>query len=86
MPTLVGRNFLGLVRPGTRLRLTAGLAVPRERFVGPGPWRVRNYVDRAEYWTTEDADRRHVYRDVLIALHEPRAMCTCRRPTGGSCY
>jgi protein-L-isoaspartate(D-aspartate) O-methyltransferase len=31
--------------------------VPRERFVGPGPWRVRNSVDRAEYWTTEEPTR-----------------------------
>jgi protein-L-isoaspartate(D-aspartate) O-methyltransferase len=49
-------------------------AVPRERFVGSGPWRVRSSVDRADYWTTKDADPRHVYRDVLIALDEARAL------------
>ena len=48
--------------------------VPRERFVGPGPWRVRSPMDRAEYWTTEDADPRHVYHDALIALVEARGL------------
>ena len=44
-------------------------AVPRERFVGAGPWRVRSPM-KAEYWTTADADPRAVYHDVLIALDE----------------
>ena len=30
--------------------------VPRERFVGVGPWRVKSPWSSAEYWTTEDAD------------------------------
>jgi protein-L-isoaspartate(D-aspartate) O-methyltransferase len=47
-------------------------AVPRERFVGAGPWRVRSPMDLAEYWTTADADPRSVYHDVLIALDETR--------------
>jgi protein-L-isoaspartate(D-aspartate) O-methyltransferase len=46
--------------------------VPRERFVGAGPWRVRSPMDMAEYWTTEDADPRAVYHDLLIALDERR--------------
>src|SRR5207237_6698617 len=29
-------------------------------------------MDLGEYWTTEDADPRHVYHDVLIALDETR--------------
>jgi protein-L-isoaspartate(D-aspartate) O-methyltransferase len=49
-------------------------AVPRERFVGPGPWRVRSPMDMAEYWTTADADPRAVYHDVLIALDEARGI------------
>ena len=48
--------------------------VPRERFVGPGPWRIRSPMNRVQYWTTEDADPRHVYHDVLIALNEARAL------------
>lgn len=46
--------------------------VPRENFVEQGPWRVKSPMDLAEYWTTEDADPRHVYHDVLIALDEER--------------
>jgi protein-L-isoaspartate(D-aspartate) O-methyltransferase len=48
--------------------------VPRERFVGPGPWRIKSPMNMAEYWTTEDADPRHVYHDVLIALDEARGI------------
>jgi protein-L-isoaspartate(D-aspartate) O-methyltransferase len=48
--------------------------VPREFFVGPGPWRVKSPMNMAEYWTTEDADPRHVYHDVLIALDEARSI------------
>jgi len=38
--------------------------------VGVGPWRVKSPWSLAEYWTTEDADPRNVYHDVLIALDE----------------
>jgi protein-L-isoaspartate(D-aspartate) O-methyltransferase len=48
--------------------------VPRERFVGPGPWRIKSPMSLAEYWTTGDADPRHVYHDVLIALDEARGI------------
>lgn len=48
--------------------------VPRERFVGPGPWRIKSPWDLAAYWTTEDADPRAVYHDVLIALDETRGI------------
>lgn len=45
--------------------------VPRERFLGPGPWRIKSdWEFAAGYWTTADADPRHVYHDVLIALDE----------------
>jgi protein-L-isoaspartate(D-aspartate) O-methyltransferase len=40
-------------------------SVPRERFVGPGPWLIQSW---GEHWTTEEADARHVYHDTLIAL------------------
>ncbi|HEY1261441.1 MAG TPA: methyltransferase domain-containing protein [Stellaceae bacterium] len=61
--------------------IDAFAGVPRERFVGPGPWRIRspawrveNAAQAAGYWTTEDADPRHVYHDVLIALDEVRGI------------
>jgi protein-L-isoaspartate(D-aspartate) O-methyltransferase len=77
-------NHAARVAFAEELRFTAHLrspavvrafaTVPRERFVGPGPWRVRSSLDRAEYWTTDDADPRHVYHDVLIALDETRGL------------
>lgn len=45
--------------------------VPRERFLGPGPWQI---MGRAGYRTTPDADPRHVYHDVLIALVPERRL------------
>jgi protein-L-isoaspartate(D-aspartate) O-methyltransferase len=45
--------------------------VPRERFVGPGPWRMMGHD---EYWTTSDADPRQVYRNALIALDEEKGI------------
>jgi len=45
--------------------LDAFATVPRERFVGLGPWIVQSY---GESWVTEDDDPRHVYRDALIVL------------------
>jgi protein-L-isoaspartate(D-aspartate) O-methyltransferase len=48
--------------------------VPREQFVGPGPWRIKSPMDLAEYWTTEDDNPSHVYHDVLIALDESRGI------------
>lgn len=59
---------------GSLAVIAAFAKVPRERFVGPGPWRVKSPMNMAEYWSTEDADPRHVYHDVLIALDEARGI------------
>lgn len=48
--------------------------VPRERFVGPGPWRIRSPMNMDEYWSTADANPQSVYHDVLIALDEARGI------------
>jgi protein-L-isoaspartate(D-aspartate) O-methyltransferase len=45
--------------------LAAFSTVPRERFVGPGPWIVQSH---GEAWKTQDADPLHVYQDALIVL------------------
>jgi protein-L-isoaspartate(D-aspartate) O-methyltransferase len=45
--------------------LAAFAMVPRERFVGPGPWRIKGM---GRYWATEDTDPRRVYHNVLIEL------------------
>jgi protein-L-isoaspartate(D-aspartate) O-methyltransferase len=47
--------------------------VPRERFLGPGPWRIYQSSARS-YWTTADADPRHLYHDVLVAIDEARRL------------
>jgi protein-L-isoaspartate(D-aspartate) O-methyltransferase len=54
--------------------IDAFAAVPRERFFGPGPWRILSPMAMSEYWTTEDADPRHLYHDVLIAIDEARRL------------
>jgi protein-L-isoaspartate(D-aspartate) O-methyltransferase len=59
---------------GSRVIVDAFATVPRERFLGPGPWRVLSPMAMAEYWTTEDADPRHLYHDVLIAIDEERRL------------
>src|SRR3954454_2268933 len=43
-------------------------AVPREHFLGPGPWQILGppgTID-GDYWLTEDADPRHLYHNILI--------------------
>jgi protein-L-isoaspartate(D-aspartate) O-methyltransferase len=66
------RAYAEELRFTTRMRSAALLAafatVARERFVGPGPWRIKSPWGLNEYWTTEDVDPRHLYHDVLIAL------------------
>ena len=51
--------------------VAAFATVPRERFVGPGPWRVKGM---GRFCTTEDADPRRVYHDVLIELDEAKGI------------
>jgi protein-L-isoaspartate(D-aspartate) O-methyltransferase len=58
----------------SRAVIEAFATVPRERFLGPGPWRVLSPMAMANYWTTEDADPRHLYHDVLIAIDEGRRL------------
>lgn len=49
--------------------LAAFASVPRERFVGPGPWAIQS---SGTSWFTKDADPTHVYRDALIVLDETK--------------
>ena len=59
---------------GSRAVIDAFATVPREHFFGPGPWRILSPMAMAGYWTTEDADPRHLYHDVLIAIDEARRL------------
>jgi protein-L-isoaspartate(D-aspartate) O-methyltransferase len=49
--------------------LAAFSTVPRERFVGPGPWIIQS---SGTSWFTQDADPTHIYRDALIVLDEAK--------------
>jgi protein-L-isoaspartate(D-aspartate) O-methyltransferase len=55
--------------------LRAFAVIPRERFMGEGPWRIRSETVR-DYWNTEDADPVHLYQDVLVAIDEYRKLDT----------
>jgi protein-L-isoaspartate(D-aspartate) O-methyltransferase len=49
--------------------------VPREKFLGPGPWRIASAdlgTGGVVYMMTENADPRHVYHNVSIALDASR--------------
>lgn len=63
------RERYGIASP----RLVAAIArVPREDFVGRGPWLT--LPDPAGYRSTPDGDVRHVYQDVAIALDAARML------------
>jgi protein-L-isoaspartate(D-aspartate) O-methyltransferase len=43
-------------------------AVPRERFLGPGPWQIGTGPAKNKYWPTPDADPACVYHNVVIGM------------------
>jgi protein-L-isoaspartate(D-aspartate) O-methyltransferase len=55
-------------------------SVPRERFLGPGPWRILGmdgmFLPGAHgaYRTTPDADPRHVYHNVVVSIDPSREL------------
>lgn len=54
--------------------VAAFASVARERFVGPGPWRIKNPAEAVDFWTVTSADPRALYRDVLVALDRSRGI------------
>jgi protein-L-isoaspartate(D-aspartate) O-methyltransferase len=52
--------------------IRAFATVPRERFLGAGPWTIMAGPLQRE--VTPDADPRHVYRNVLVALDEAKQL------------
>jgi len=58
---------------GTAALVRAFATVPRERFLGPGPWQIL-VSPPAQYRLTDDADPRHLYRDVLVAIDPSRLL------------
>lgn len=47
--------------------------VPREDYLGPGPWSMWHPY-RRDYWTTPDADPRHLYHNVIVAIDRARKL------------
>jgi protein-L-isoaspartate(D-aspartate) O-methyltransferase len=45
-------------------------SVPRERFLGAGPWQI--FPAGHDAWTTEDDDPRHLYHNVLAVIDAAR--------------
>lgn len=48
--------------------------VPRERFLGPGPWQLIKPMEGLGYQPTPDADAAHLYQDVLVAIDPARQL------------
>jgi protein-L-isoaspartate(D-aspartate) O-methyltransferase len=49
--------------------------VPRERFLGPGPWTIRGEGDfQQPPRQTADADPRHVYHNLAVAIYPERQL------------
>ena len=56
-------------------RLAAAFAkVPRERFLGPGPWQILDPNSRDAEYRGTDADPAHLYHDVLVAIDPARRL------------
>jgi protein-L-isoaspartate(D-aspartate) O-methyltransferase len=47
--------------------------VPREHFLGPGPWQVFSPNSESD-WTTKDADPRHLYHNLLVVIDAERQL------------
>ena len=48
--------------------IRAFATVPRERFLGPGPWLICTGEAPNKYWSTEDDDPHCVYHNVVIGM------------------
>ena len=65
----LAETIRGTIPSASPALITAFASVPRERFLPPGPWQVR---DASGTHVTEDADPAHVYADVSIAVDPAR--------------
>ena len=46
-------------------------AVPREKFLGPGPWLA---TEDGEYYQTPSADPEHLYADTVVSILPERGL------------
>jgi protein-L-isoaspartate(D-aspartate) O-methyltransferase len=79
------RDFAEKIRATIGLRSEALVrafgSVPREDFVGPGPWKLLRPPDVWRYELTPDDDPRRLYESVLVALDTSRTLNN-GEPTG----
>jgi protein-L-isoaspartate(D-aspartate) O-methyltransferase len=72
------KRYAELIRKTADLRserLVRALGeVPREDFMGPGPWKTMRFTFPLEYQDTPDANPVHLYDDVLVALDHSRML------------
>jgi protein-L-isoaspartate(D-aspartate) O-methyltransferase len=70
--TSVRRRYAALIQEQAELRserlVRAPGEIPREDFLGPGPWKIMRFVFPLKYEETLDADPADIYDDVLVAL------------------
>src|ERR1700733_3868624 len=71
-------RYAELVRGAAQIRserLVRALSeVPREDFLGPGPWKIMRHIFPLKYEDTPDANPAHIYDDVLVALDFARGL------------
>jgi protein-L-isoaspartate(D-aspartate) O-methyltransferase len=76
--TAVRRQYAELIRKRADLRserlVNALSEVPREDYLGPGPWKIVRFVFPLKYEESPDANPARVYDDVLVALDAPRGL------------
>jgi protein-L-isoaspartate(D-aspartate) O-methyltransferase len=72
------RRYADLICQTAQLRsdrLVRALSeVPREDYLGPGPWKKMRFIFPLKYEETPDANPVHVYDDVLVALDQTRGL------------
>jgi len=79
------KRYAALIRQAAQLRserLVRALSeVPREDYLGPGPWKTMRFIFPLKYEDTPDDNPVHVYDDVLVAL-DPERMLNNGLPSG----
>ena len=84
-PEIARQRYAELIRQRAGLRserLVRALAeVPREDYLGPGPWKIHRPPNLWGYEDTRDGDPAHIYDDVLVAL-DPVARINNGLPSG----
>src|SRR5260370_19404188 len=72
------RRYADLIRQSAGLRsdrLVRALSeVPREDYLGPGPWKIMRFTFPMKYEDTPDDDPIHLYEDVMVAIDPARTL------------